>query len=107
MINLFDKVLAVFGVVLYFAPTLIAYRWEAKDADSIFLVNAVFGWTIIGWLFVVFWAYSACKKDETVSLRTLLKLLDPRSGHLKTELQTAFKHTTESLRSQVLRFYRH
>lgn len=107
MIDFFDKIVAVFVVVLYFAPTLIAYRWDAKDADSLFLVNAVFGWTIIGWLFAVFWAISTCKKEDTVSFRTLVNLLDPRSGHVRNELQTAFKHASESLMSHVLRFYRH
>jgi hypothetical protein len=35
-----------------------------KNLESIFFVNAVFGWTVIGWLTAAFWAIAE-RKPET------------------------------------------
>jgi Superinfection immunity protein len=37
-------------VALYFLPTILAKRLHLKDASSIFCVNLVFGWTVLGWI---------------------------------------------------------
>src|SRR5438034_10931540 len=37
----------IFSVLLYFLPTIIAR--DKPDATAIFLVNLLFGWTIICW----------------------------------------------------------
>ena len=47
----------IFLVLLYFLPTLIAR--DKADATAIFLVNLLFGWTIIGWFIALIWACSA------------------------------------------------
>jgi uncharacterized membrane protein len=46
-----------FSMLLYFLPTLIA-RHKA-DAVGIFLVNLLFGWTVIGWVIALVWACAA------------------------------------------------
>jgi hypothetical protein len=46
-----------FSILLYFLPTLIG-RHKA-DAGGIFIVNLLFGWTVIGWLVALVWACSA------------------------------------------------
>ena len=38
----------IFSILLYFLPALIG-RHKA-DAIGIFLVNLLFGWTVIGWI---------------------------------------------------------
>jgi len=38
-------------------------RFE-KNLESIFFVDAVFGWTVIGWLTAAFWAIAE-RKPET------------------------------------------
>ena len=44
-------------VVLYFLPTSIATRRElASGTGALFLVNLLFGWTLIGWLACLLWA---------------------------------------------------
>jgi len=47
----------IFSMLLYFLPTLIG-RHKA-DVMGIFIVNLLFGWTVIGWLIALIWACSA------------------------------------------------
>ena len=47
----------IFSMLLYFLPTLIG-RHKA-DAMAIFIVNLVFGWTVIGWVIALVWACTA------------------------------------------------
>jgi T4 superinfection immunity protein len=46
----------IFSILLYFLPTIIG-RYKA-DAMGIFLVNLLFGWTVIGWFIALIWAYA-------------------------------------------------
>ena len=46
----------VFSVLLYFLPAIIAR--DKPDATAIFLVNLLFGWTIIGWFMALVWAWA-------------------------------------------------
>ena len=46
-----------FSILLYFLPTIIG-RHKA-DATGIFLVNLLFGWTVIGWFIALIWACAA------------------------------------------------
>jgi len=42
--------------VAYGFPSLVAFaRWR-DDAPSIFVVNLLLGWTIIGWIVALAWA---------------------------------------------------
>ncbi len=47
----------IFSILLYFLPTIIG-RHKA-DVTGIFLVNLLFGWTVIGWFIALIWACSA------------------------------------------------
>lgn len=40
--------------VLYFLPSMIAYR--RKNRNAIFITNLLFGWTLIGWGIALIWA---------------------------------------------------
>lgn len=44
----------ILSVLLYFLPAIIAR--DKPDATAIFLVNLLFGWTIIGWFIALIWA---------------------------------------------------
>jgi hypothetical protein len=44
------------SAILYFLPTIIG-RHKA-DVMGIFLVNFLFGWTVIGWFIALIWACS-------------------------------------------------
>lgn len=43
------------GLWLYFLPTCIAIIRRSKRRGSIFSVNLIFGWTIVGWIATVIW----------------------------------------------------
>lgn len=42
--------LAMAIVAVYFAPTLIALGRHAADTEKVLAVNALVGWTVLGWL---------------------------------------------------------
>ena len=47
----------IFWALLYFLPTIIARH--KCDFMCVFIVNLLFGWTIIGWFVALIWAYAA------------------------------------------------
>jgi hypothetical protein len=47
----------IFSILLYFLPTLIGRH--KPDTMGIFIVNLLFGWTVIGWFIALIWACSA------------------------------------------------
>ena len=49
-------VLAVFSSV-YFLPTLLAFGRRMHYRVPLFVVNIFFGWTFIGWVFCMAWAF--------------------------------------------------
>jgi len=49
----------LFLTLLYFLPSIIGK--DKKDAAGIFLVNLLFGWTLIGWVVAFIWA---CASDR-------------------------------------------
>ncbi|HTW26930.1 MAG TPA: superinfection immunity protein [Acetobacteraceae bacterium] len=44
------------AIGLYFLPTLIARGRDVVSGGAIFLVNLLFGWTMIGWIGCLLWA---------------------------------------------------
>jgi Superinfection immunity protein/zinc-ribbon domain len=53
-----------FSVLLYFLPAIIGRH--KRDATGIFLVNLLFGWTVIGWIIALIWA---CASDDYRQVR--------------------------------------
>src|SRR5260370_5723670 len=47
----------ILSALLYFLPTIIGRH--SHDSVSIFIVNLLFGWTVIGWFVALIWACSA------------------------------------------------
>lgn len=52
---------AIFLVVLYFCPAIMAYQAKKKDKSAILALNILLGWTFIGWVIALVWAL---KKEE-------------------------------------------
>jgi len=46
----------------YFLPTVVALCRGHLSALGIFLLNAIFGWTWIGWIVALIWACSGSTK---------------------------------------------
>lgn len=49
-------------LILYFIPTFVA--WGKKKADGPIVVNIFLGWTFIGWVIALAWAFNLDPKDE-------------------------------------------
>jgi hypothetical protein len=51
----------IISVFIYFAPTILAVSRGAPNATSVFTVNPLWGWTVVGWLAALF---MSMKMDE-------------------------------------------
>lgn len=49
--------LALF-IIIYFLPYLIAQARDHHNSSAIFITNLLLGWTAIGWIFVLIWAFT-------------------------------------------------
>jgi hypothetical protein len=47
-----------FAFLAYFAPLWIALARAHPDTATIAVVNLLLGWTVIGWLFTLVWAFA-------------------------------------------------
>lgn len=54
--SVFEIVVLVAAIALYFLPALIADRRRRHDLLTIALFNAVLGWTGFGWLLALYWS---------------------------------------------------
>lgn len=51
--------LGIAGLLFYFAPAFVGK--DKKNFTSIFVLNLLLGWTFIGWVIALVWAY---KNDD-------------------------------------------
>jgi ABC-type transport system involved in cytochrome c biogenesis permease component len=42
---------------IYFFPTLMAFLNRHHNTAAIFILNLFFGWTLLGWVAALIWAY--------------------------------------------------
>ena len=54
--SVFEIVVLLAAVALYFLPAIIAERRQRDDLLTIALFNAVLGWTAFGWLLALYWS---------------------------------------------------
>jgi Superinfection immunity protein len=51
-------------IVLYFIPTIIADSRNSIHKVSIFILNLFLGWTFLGWLVSLIWAFSSSSSSR-------------------------------------------
>jgi MFS family permease len=69
--DLFLAVFAVMTVALYFLPSILADRNGRRNVLLLALLNALFGWTVVGWLAALYWALHPDNPKKVVrTLRT-------------------------------------
>ena len=49
-------ILLLFGIGLYFLPTIVAFSRHAPSPGSVAVINVFLGWTFIGWVFALIMA---------------------------------------------------
>ena len=47
----------VVGLAFYFIPSIVAFRRRHVNRMSIFLVNFLLGWSLVGWVIALVWAF--------------------------------------------------
>ncbi len=57
---------------IYYIPFLIAEVRNIKNKTSVFWLNTFFGWSIIGWLVLIFYS-SLINKADTISVVEYVK----------------------------------
>ena len=56
-------VLLIISIAIYFLPTMLSSNVkDNKISNGIFTLNLLFGWTIIGWIWALVWAFKAEKR---------------------------------------------
>ena len=43
--------------MMYFLPSIVAFARSKRDTASIVLLNLFLGWTMIGWVVALVWAF--------------------------------------------------
>jgi len=61
---LFLILLVIIGIVIYFIPTIVALNKKHVNTTPIILVNVLLGWSLIGWVVALVWAF---KKPENIN----------------------------------------
>jgi hypothetical protein len=56
--------LILVGGVLYFWPTIGAYRRGHNNVGAIFALNLLLGWTFIGWIIALIWGWTDNVKNK-------------------------------------------
>ncbi|WP_206995309.1 superinfection immunity protein [Trinickia mobilis] len=68
----------VIALAVYFLPAIIADRRKRHDVLIVALFNACLGWTVIGWIIALYWAFQpnppADVADDVNKKRRLLSL---------------------------------
>jgi hypothetical protein len=55
-----------FGFLMYFLPSVVAFARNKRDTTSIVLLNVFLGWSVIGWVIALVWAF---KNDVPMAVR--------------------------------------
>ena len=58
------------AIPIYFFPAIIAWFRQHERLAAIFLLNALLGWTVVGWIATLLWALSGPGAAESSSAKT-------------------------------------
>lgn len=51
-------------LAIYFLPSIIGFNH--RNVNSIFVLNLLLGWTLLGWIVAIIWAVSNDKKETII-----------------------------------------
>ena len=54
-----EAIIIIFAAVSYFLPSIIGS--SKRNAGAIFVLNLFAGWTIVGWIVAIVWAFMVDK----------------------------------------------
>lgn len=56
--------LLILSVVIYFLPAIVAQSRHHTSSNGICVLNLFLGWTILGWIIALVWAFSGNPEAE-------------------------------------------
>lgn len=54
----------IFGISIFLMPTIVAIVGHKKNATAILVLNLLGGWTGIGWIAALVWAFTAKRQKD-------------------------------------------
>lgn len=57
-------------LIVYFLPSIIASAKDRRNSKAIFLTNLLLGWTLVGWIAAMAWAFNGdprCSRTDVVA----------------------------------------
>jgi hypothetical protein len=63
--------LLVIGFFFYFLPALVASHRKNPNATAIFVLNLLLGWSVIGWVVALVWAFSGENRKGAATRRLI------------------------------------
>ena len=58
LLPLLALLLLLIAALVYFAPALVAYQRGHENITAIFVLNVLLGWTFVGWVIALVWAFT-------------------------------------------------
>lgn len=74
--------LLILGSLLYFTPTIIA--WNKRNISSIFALNLLLGWSVIGWVIALVWSLGV---DRPTEVKTFFVDKSPTNNNALEQLE--------------------
>jgi hypothetical protein len=82
----FGLAAAVVGAVaLYFAPSIVAFRRGTEASGWIFILNLLFGLTLIGWVLPLLWAYVGRTHRDRRDTQRMIELQEEQVRLLRAD----------------------
>ena len=54
----------IFGIAVFLLPTIVAIARHKRNTTAILILNLLAGWTFIGWIIALVWAFTADKEKS-------------------------------------------
>ncbi|MCZ6556378.1 MAG: superinfection immunity protein [SAR324 cluster bacterium] len=58
------------AALIYFVPAMIAWFRQHQSFAAVLMLNALLGWTVVGWIAILLWALSGPGAAESPSEKT-------------------------------------
>ncbi|KQR78972.1 hypothetical protein ASG35_09155 [Burkholderia sp. Leaf177] len=76
--TLVQALIAVVAMVVYFTPSIVADRRGRRNVLLLALMNALLGWTIVGWLSALYWALH---RDSPKKVNRIMRMQMRNKAH--------------------------
>lgn len=53
----FGMLAALVVAPIYFLPAILDFYWKRRQANAIWILTALLGWSVLGWVGAMIWAF--------------------------------------------------